>query len=103
VWRSPAVQDVVIALLVPLPLAGALAWLSLSEPDLAGFGAVSATVFGLFGAFLLWRGLFVQACRARVVGRYRTIVIRFDRPFWGRRRFHDELLRRAGAGPSALP
>lgn len=100
VWRSPAWLDLVVALLVPVPVGLGLLALSMG----VGWGAAipGAVLLGLAG-YLIWRALVVQACRARVIGRHRTIVVRFDRPPWRRQRFHDELIRRAGGTPQPLP
>lgn len=99
VWRTPAWLDLVIALLIPLPITLALAALAVAEP----VAALPAAFFALVTGLLLWRALGVRARRAGVIGRHRTVTVRFDRPFWRSRRFHDELVRRAGATPGELP
>lgn len=99
VWRTISWIDLVFAVLIPMPLGALFLALALEAPGaLAG-----AAVFGAITAFLLYRAVVVQACRARVIGRYRTIVVRFDRPLRRRQTFHDELVRRAGQTPLALP
>lgn len=100
VWRTPAWLDLVVALLLPLPIGLGLLAIAMSG---AWGAAIPGAVFLGLGAYLLWRAFVVQACRARVIGRHRTIVVRFDRPSWRRQRFHDELIRRAGGSPLALP
>lgn len=99
VWRKPDWVAFVIALLVPVPIA----LLSLVGALETPFFAVTALLFGSLGGWMIYLAMFFQRAYARVIGRYRTIEIRFDRPIWKRTRFHDELLRRAGIGPRPLP
>lgn len=99
VHRAPAWSDLVVAALIPLPLALGLGFLALEAP----FASVFAAIFAALAGVLIWRGYGVQACRARIIGRYRTIDVRFDRPFWRRQQFHDELVRRAGGSPGPMP
>jgi hypothetical protein len=99
VHRAPAWTDLIVAVLVPLPITIGLGLLAIEAP----FAGVFAAIFALIAGFLIWRGYGVQACRARVIGRYRTIDVRFDRPFWRRQAFHDELVRRAGGSPGPMP
>ncbi len=98
-WRSPAWTDLVVALLIPLPIAFGLGWLAMNATG----AAIPALFFATIGGVLLWRALGVMKCQARIIGRYRTIIVRFDRPFWRRRQFHDELVRRAGGTAGAMP
>lgn len=98
-WRSIAWTDLIVAFLIPLPIAFGLGWLATNATG----AAIPAALFALLGGVLLWRALVVKKCQARVVGRYRTIVVRFDRPFWRRHRFHDELARRAGISAGPMP
>jgi len=98
-WRSVAWTDLVVALIVPLPIAFGLGWLATK----AAGAAIPALFFAFLGGLLLWRALGVKKCQARVIGRYRTIVVRFDRPFYRRQQFHDELARRAGNQVGAMP
>lgn len=99
VHRAPAWADLIVAMLIPLPIALGLGVLAIEAP----FAAVFAAIFAAFAGLLIWRGHGVQACRARIIGRYRTIDVRFDRPFWRRQQFHDELVRRAGGSPGPMP
>ncbi|HEY8038694.1 MAG TPA: hypothetical protein VIF15_02835, partial [Polyangiaceae bacterium] len=100
VWRKVDVVRLVVALVIPLPVTillvvGAVtAWLGLLVP---------AAFFAAIVAYMLYRALGLRAHHLRVAGVWRTITIRFDSPMWRRRRFHDELLRRAGIAPSAIP
>jgi hypothetical protein len=52
---------------------------------------------------MLYLSLGLKAHMVRVVGSTSILTIRFDSPLWRRRRFHDELLRRAGISPSPIP
>jgi hypothetical protein len=99
VWRSIAWVDLVCAILIPLPLT--MLFLSLVLNSV--YALIGVAIFGLVSWMLLHRALVVRACRARVIGRYRTVVVRFDRPQRRRRLFHDELVRRAGRTPLPLP
>jgi hypothetical protein len=100
VWRKVDVLRLVVALLIPLPVTflfvvGAVStWVGLLVP---------AALFAAVVAYMLYRALGLRAHMVRVAGTWRTIIIRFDSPMWRRRRFHDELLRRAGIGPAAIP
>jgi hypothetical protein len=100
VWRKIDAIRLVVALLIPLPItlflvAGAVsAWVGLLVP---------AAVFGAIVAYMLYRALSLKAHLVRIAGPWRTISIRFDSPLWRRRRFHDELLRRAGIAPAEIP
>jgi len=99
VWRKIAVVELVVALLIPLPITLLTLWGSLHAPGLLIVFAFFALILGL----MLYRAVSVKANFVRVAGRYRTITVRFDRPLRRRRRFHAELLRRAGVAPSMIP
>jgi hypothetical protein len=99
VWRKIDIVELVVASLIPLPLTLLFLWGAFSAP---GF-LVGALLFGAIGGWMLYRALGARANHVRVVGRYRTIKVRFDRPIRRRQRFHAELLRRAGIAPSAIP
>jgi len=64
---------------------------------------VPLVFFGAITVLMLVRAIGTQRNYVRVAGVWRTITIRFDAPWWRRKRFHDELLRRAGIAPSAIP
>lgn len=100
VWRQLDVFELVIALLVPIPLA-LLGWVLTIT---AGIGALFLAVpFTALGAFMIYRAVVRQKHFVRVVGRWGGIRIRFDRPGWKRERFHAELLRRAGLPQAPIP
>lgn len=70
----------------------------------AGVGFLAlALPFTLLAAFMIHRAVVRQKNFARICGRYGHVTIRFDRPGWRRRRFHGELLRRAGLRDSPIP
>lgn len=100
VWRKPDWVELVIAILVPIPLA-LLGWVLVFAAS-AGF-LFLALPFTLVGAFMVHRAMLRKKHFARVVGRWGPIEIRFDRPGWRRQRFHSELLRRAGLRDSPIP
>ena len=100
VWRKIDVLKLIAASILPLPLA--VLFVSL--------GITTSPVFLAFGlpfvagtAWMFYRALSIKAHMARIVGSARTIEIRFDAPLWRRKKFHDELLRRAGIQPSPIP
>lgn len=101
VWRKMDWLRLVIALLVPVPLA--LGLLALAVARQSGVALVFSLPFAAAAAWLIYTGAVVRANWIRVTGSARTVTIRFDRPIWRRRRFHDELLYRAGITPSPIP
>jgi hypothetical protein len=64
---------------------------------------LAALVFAVPLVFFGYFWLVVRSHFARVVGRYHTMVIRFDEPMWTRARFYSELQRRAGLAPMPMP
>ena len=100
VWRKPDIKQLVLAILFPIPITLLCLWGVIASTPWLLLGAVP---FGLVAALMLYHALGAQTHRARVAGRFRTITVRFDRPLRRRRRFHDELLRRAGIAPGAIP
>lgn len=99
VWRRVAVIEVLVASLFPTPIALLCLWGAFSAPGLL----VLALPFVFLASMLFYRAIGRRANFVRVVGAGRAIEIRFDRPFWRRQAFHDELLRRAGIAPSPIP
>lgn len=99
VWRKPDWVALVVALLVPVPFTLVMAVAAFSTP---GF-LFAALPFALLSAWMIYLAIGFQRSYVRVVGRYRTLEIRFDRPLLRRRKFHDELLRRCGLPPAAIP
>ena len=100
VWRKLDVVELVIAILVPVPLA-LLGWVLTVS---AGIGALFLAVpFTALAAFMIYRAVGRKKHFVRVVGRWGAIQIRFDRPGWKRERFHSELLRRAGLPHAPIP
>lgn len=100
VWRKVDVAQLLVALFVALPI-----MLLCALVALAG-GYASLLLTAAFAAILmlgLWRALVVKAHFIRVVGGNRSLTFRFDSPMSKRLLFHDELLRRAGITPSAIP
>lgn len=99
VWRKIDVRALVVAFLFPLPMA--LLGLVVLLDNAAGLFLLLP--FGSLGAWMLYRAFGIRRSFVRVAGRYRTIEIRFDKPVWRRRKFHDEVLRRAGLPPAEIP
>ncbi len=101
VWRQIAWRSLVAVLLVPVPFTWLLASAWRNQPDpalLALTLAMALLTLGSLASVLLLRTHYVRVVSAR-----ETLIIRFDRPLRRRRRFHDELLRRAGISPGPLP
>jgi hypothetical protein len=101
IWRRIDWVQLIVGVLVPLPIAMIC---TLATAVGAPWPVLLVgTVFGALAAFMIYRAVVVRAHHARIVGRWRTLTIRFDAPFWNRRAFHRELLRRAGAGEAEIP
>jgi hypothetical protein len=101
VWRKVDVMRVIAAMIVPAPIA-----LALIAATIAGAPwpvLVFGLVFAAITAAMLRRAIRVGANMMRVAGAYRTIVLRFDTMWNDPKRFHDEVLRRAGIPESPLP
>lgn len=100
VWRKLDAVELGIAILIPLPMA-LLGWLTTFTAG-AGF-LFLALPFSALAAFMIYRAVGRKKHFVRVVGRWGAIEIRFDRPGWRRKRFHAELLRRAGLRDAPIP
>lgn len=100
VWRKLDVLELVVALLVPVPLA-LVFWICVIMAS-AGF-LFLAVPLSLLGAFMIHRAVVRKKNFVRVCGRYGFVTVRFDRPGWRRLRFHSELLRRAGLRDAPIP
>lgn len=100
IWRKLDIVELVIALLIPVPLA-LLFWFLVFATG-AGFLALSVP-FSALATFMIYRAVGRKKHFVRVVGRWGAIQIRFDRPGWKRKRFHSELLRRAGLRDAPIP
>lgn len=99
IWRKVDVGRIVLAVLVPLLLAAMFATGLASSP---WFALPTLFFLAIFGV-MFYASVFVKKNFVRVAGRNRLFTIRFDRPIWKRRSFHDELLRRAGIPPQQIP
>jgi hypothetical protein len=100
IYRKIDLLRLIVACLIPAPLALLLIyWAIVIHP---GFLVVGGPL-ALTAAYMVWRAAVVRGNFARVAGAYRMITIRFDSPLRRRRSFHDELLRRTGVPPSAIP
>jgi hypothetical protein len=98
-WRSISKADAV---------ANAFAW-AVTAVCVVGATSEPAVLFFAvpFGLLTLWwtsRTYFTRRWHARVIGlKGTTIAVRFDKPWWNRRRFHDELMRRCGMPRAPMP
>lgn len=101
VYRKVDVARLIAALLLPTPLALLTLFAAISSRAPAFL--IVALPLMLISAYFLWRTAILRGHFVRVAGRWRTITIRFDSPLWRRRPFHDELMRRSGLTPSAIP
>jgi hypothetical protein len=98
-WRS---IDVVHAIL------NAVAWVATVVFAIGGLREPGVLFCGIpFTVFTIWWTVRIYGVRrwhARVIGlKGQTIAVRFDKPWWNRRRFHRELLRRCGIPGSRMP
>ena len=94
VWRKVDVIGVVAATILPLPAALFCIWIGIAIPS--AIPAAIGLPFLLIALYMYYRAIVIRAHWVRVVGLYRTITIRFDRPGRRRNAFYGELLRRAG-------
>lgn len=100
VWRKPDFVQLGVGMLIPLPLA-LVGWVSVISAG--AWFLILALPFSALAAFMLYRALGRKKHFVRVVGRYGVLEIRFDQPGWRRKRFHAELLRRAGLRDAPIP
>jgi hypothetical protein len=100
VWRKVDVIRIVVAAIIPLPLS--LLFLGLCFSASPGF-LILELPFVAITAWMFYRAFAIKQHLVRVVGGARTIEVRFDAPIWRRKKFHDELLRRAGISPRQIP
>jgi hypothetical protein len=98
-WRRIHPGHVVVsAILVVLTAIEAIG--SLVQPGLW----IMTAIFALLTWLALWVTFRVRRWYVRVVGAKGTaIVVRFDKPWWNRGRFHRELLRRCGIAAAEMP
>jgi hypothetical protein len=99
VWRKPDWVELAVAIVLAAPFSLGLLAGSFALPGLL----VVSLPLTLLTGWMIYRALKIQKNYARIVGRYRTITIRFDRPGRRRRLFHGELLRRAGLPDAPIP
>jgi hypothetical protein len=100
VWRRISVVPLVVSIVLLVPMMALLAYAALPKDP---FLLVLGLPLDLLFAFVLYRTVVLKANLVRVVGSARTVRVRFDNPLWRRKKFHDELLRRAGISPSPIP
>ncbi|MGC4115023.1 MAG: hypothetical protein QM765_10515 [Myxococcales bacterium] len=101
VWRQIPWRSALAVLLIPVPFTWALfsVWRADPLPGLLAMTlAMAALTLGSLASIFL-----VQSHYVRAVGAHETLLVRFDRPLFRRKKFHDELLRRSGLSPSPLP
>jgi hypothetical protein len=103
VWRKLALVDCIVGVLVPVPIALFFAWgaiaVAMKGPGVAAVLGVIAIVFGLIAAMLLRRGFVLGRRQVRIVGRWASFTVPFERaPV-----FHAELFRRCGIVAPPIP
>jgi hypothetical protein len=99
VYRKLDVLRLVLLCLVGPPVVLGMVGATVSVPAAAIVALPLVALLGL--AF--YSCLAVRRNYARIIGTMNTITVQFHSPLWRRQRFHDELLRRAGISPSAIP
>lgn len=98
-WRKIGWLEAVLATLTFLPITLALLAATFRSPVVF----VPMLVFALLTTWIYYQAFFIRHQWVRVVGRYRVLDIRFDRPLWRRKRFYTELLRRTGLPFREMP
>ena len=103
IWRKLALPDCISGFLVPLPIAlfsfyGAILAVR-GSAAFAGILAVIGLLFGLLAAYLLHRGFVIGRRQARIVGRWVSFTVPFDK----NRAFYNELFRRCGIAAPPIP
>lgn len=101
VWRRIPWGSALAFLLLALPLTALSVLATISSRE-AGMLVLSGPLTVL-SAWIAWSVFGMRAHWARVVSPRGEVRVRFDAPFWRRRRFHDELLRRCGIAPGPIP
>jgi len=103
VWKKLAIPDLIAGLLVPLPIALLCAWGAIaSVTHSVGFGAFMFLLtagFGLLTWVLFRRGFVVGRRQARIVGRWASFTVPFEKV----PAFHSELFRRCGIPAPPIP
>jgi hypothetical protein len=99
-WRSVDVLGLVVALVIPVPIALVCLVSAVTSTPWALIGGLP---FTLGAALMIHGAVGRQRNFVRVAGGARMITSRFDRPARRRARFHAELLRRAGISPTPIP
>ena len=99
IWRSLDVARLVLSAVLLLPLLLGLVYLDTRVPVSVIFTLPLVALI----VFAFYRLIVIQRNHARVIGSHRILELQFDAPVWRRRRFHDELLRRAGISQSPIP
>ncbi|MBI5545101.1 MAG: hypothetical protein HY901_14515, partial [Deltaproteobacteria bacterium] len=101
IWRAIAWAQALALMLIALPLTlVVLRELFLSPSPLLYLLAIPMTATTCLALALTFG---VRAHYLRVVGARAQLTIRFDGPFYRRRRFHEQLLRRCGLSMSPIP
>jgi hypothetical protein len=103
VWRRLAWPELICGFLMPLPIAlwaayGAAVTVTKSA-GFAGFCLLMAALFGLLTFWLLRRGFVIGRRRARIVGRWASFTVPFDKS----PAFYEELFRRSGIVAPPIP
>lgn len=98
-WRKLGWLEAVLATFTLLPITLALSAATIRSPAVS----LATLPFAALTAWVYYQAFVIRHQWVRVVGRYRTIEIRFDRPLWRRKRFYAELLRRTGLPFREMP
>ncbi len=103
IWRKLALPECISGILVPLPIAllsfyGAILAVRGSAVG-AGILAFIGLLFGLLAAWLLHRAFVVGRRQARIVGRWASFTVPFDKS----PAFYGELFRRCGIAAPPIP
>lgn len=102
IWRKIGWSDTIVGFLVPAPIALLCLWGAIAArgaPAGAVILAFIALAFGGLAAFMIRRGLVIGRRFARVVGRYGSLVLQFDKS----QALYTELFRRSGLVAPPIP
>jgi hypothetical protein len=104
IWRKINWLELVLGVLVPVPIALFSAWAAIlivmKEVGVAfAIFAAIALAFGLLAAWIIHRAVAIGRRSARIVGRWASFTVPFDRSL----AFYEELFRRCGLAAPPIP
>lgn len=102
-WRTKAWMQGIVGVLIAVPIALGCAVATVSTVSTSAGAAVTlglfTIVFGATAARLIRHGLIIGRRRARIVGRWRSMIVQFDANAF----FCEQLFQRCGLPPPTVP